>query len=295
MAAEENLAMTSTSKAAALRVLLLVLIAAALLLPLWLVRYPPLLDYPDHLARSFVLFHLNDPAFRFREFYRADWGPYPYLGMDLALIALQKILPAEIAGKVLLSICVLGVPLSVWWFVRQANPGHDSLALWGLLLPYSTFFLEGFISFQLGLACCFLTIGLWLRYLRHPSKKFWLAVLAVATATYFVHLIAFVLAGFVVAVYTAADRRPWRAMCRDLCLAGTLFLPGVLFYFLSGIGRYNGTKLYFRGWSEKLSDGLPLFCTDTTRDSRYSHFGRSSPVWPWRGRAIPNFACGVPG
>src|SRR5438552_590925 len=55
------------------------LIGAALLLPVWLVRYPPLLDYPNHLARSFVLAHLNDPAFHFRGFYPAEWVPIPTL------------------------------------------------------------------------------------------------------------------------------------------------------------------------------------------------------------------------
>jgi hypothetical protein len=242
----------STSSTTPLRVLLMALIGAALLLPVWLVRYPPLLDYPNHLARSFVLAHLNDPAFHFRGFYRAEWGPYPYLGMDLALVTLQRVLPAEVAGKVFLSLCVLAVPLAAWWFVRQANPGHDGLAFWGLLLAYNTFFLEGFLNFQLGLAFCFVTIGLWLRYLEHPAKKRWLPVLALAMATYFVHLIAFALTGFVVLAYTAADRR----RLRDVGLAGALFAPGVLLYRLSGIGTYNGTELVFRAWTEKYYDGL---------------------------------------
>ena len=85
------------SKTTVLRILLMGLIGTALLLPVWLVRYPPLLDYPNHLARGFVLAHLNDPAFHFRGFYRAEWGPYPYLGMDLALVTLQRVLPAEVA------------------------------------------------------------------------------------------------------------------------------------------------------------------------------------------------------
>jgi hypothetical protein len=54
-----------TSNTRILRILLLALIAVALLFPVWLVRYPPLLDYPNHLARSFVLAHLHDPAFHF--------------------------------------------------------------------------------------------------------------------------------------------------------------------------------------------------------------------------------------
>lgn len=234
-----------------LKLVLVALIGAALLLPVWLVRYPPLLDYPNHLARSFVLAHLDDPAFHFRGFYRADWGPYPYLVMDFALVGLQRFLPAEVAGKVFLSLCLLAVPLAGWWFLRQANPGHDALTLWVLLLAYSPFFLEGFANFQLGLAFCLVTAGLWLRYLELPTRQRWLAVLALATATYFVHLIAFALAGFIALAYTAARRR-WR----DLVLAGALFTPGVLLYFLSGIQRYNGAELYFRDWHGKYYDGL---------------------------------------
>ena len=235
-----------------LRVVMVALIGAILLVPVWLVQYPPLLDYPNHLARSFVLAHLNDRAFHFHGFYRADWGPYPYLAMDLALVTLQHIFSAEMAGKILLSVCVLAVPLALWWFLRQANPGHDALAVWGLLLAYSPFFLEGFANFQLGLALASVTIASWLRYLQRPNTARWLGVLTLATATYFVHLIAFALTGFVVWTYTVADRRRWR----DIGLAGAPFVPGVLLYFVSGIARYNGAELYFRDWSEKYYDGL---------------------------------------
>jgi len=89
--------------------LLVVFFAAVLLFPLSIVHYPPLLDYPDHLARSFIVVHLNDPHYRFRDLYFTEWGPYPYLGMDVSLIALQQFLPAETAGRVFLSICVLEI------------------------------------------------------------------------------------------------------------------------------------------------------------------------------------------
>ncbi len=64
-----------------------------LLAPIWTVAFPPLLDYPNHLARAFVLAHLSDAHFSFRNFYRADWGAYPYLGMDASLAVLDRIFP----------------------------------------------------------------------------------------------------------------------------------------------------------------------------------------------------------
>ncbi len=178
--------------------------------------------------------------------------------MDLTLVSLQRLMPVEIAGKVFLSLCLFAVPLSIWWLVRTANPGHDALALWGLLLSYNLFFLEGFVNYALGMAFCFVTITLWLRYLGQPTLPRWLLVLLVATATYFIHLIAFVFAGFVVFVYTLAEKR----RLPHQVLASVPFLPGVLIYIASGIGRqtaFSG-ELYFRDFQwEKVFDGLGAY------------------------------------
>src|SRR5208283_1104016 len=89
--------------------------AVLLLLPIWSVAFPPLLDYPNHLARAFVLLHLHDPHFSFSQWYRADWGLYPYLGMDASLAVLGRIFPIEMAGRVFLSLCALLLPASAWF------------------------------------------------------------------------------------------------------------------------------------------------------------------------------------
>src|SRR6185436_9981909 len=99
-----------------------VLAAAVLLvIPLWIVKYPPLLDYPNHLARVFILTHINDPNYQFSQYYTVTFGPYPYLTMDVLLIGLQKLFSILTGGRVILSLCVLSVPLAAWFFVRQAN------------------------------------------------------------------------------------------------------------------------------------------------------------------------------
>ena len=102
-----------------------------LLAPIWSVAFPPLLDYPNHLARSFVLAHLHDPAFTFSRFFRADWGAYPYLGMDASLAVLGRLFPIETAGRVFLSLCALALPAAAWFFLRQVNPGEDATAAVG--------------------------------------------------------------------------------------------------------------------------------------------------------------------
>ncbi len=137
------------------RVTGLLILAAMLLAPIWTVAFPPLLDYPNHLARAFVLAHLNDSHFSFREFYRSDWGAYPYLGMDASLAVLGRIFPIETAGRVYLSLCALALPGAAWFFLRQAQPKSDAGCLWALLIAYNVFFLEGFLNFDLSIAVGF--------------------------------------------------------------------------------------------------------------------------------------------
>src|SRR5258708_38749409 len=127
------------------RLIGVLVLAAMLLAPIWTAAFPPLLDYPNHLARVFVLAHLNDSHFSFRQFYRADWGAYPYLGMDASLAVLARLFPIETAGRVYLSLCLLALPAAVCFFLRQAQPGSQATSLWSLLIAYNVFFLEGFL------------------------------------------------------------------------------------------------------------------------------------------------------
>jgi hypothetical protein len=226
----------------------LLIVAALLLAPVWIAAFPPLLDYPNHLARAFVLAHLNDPHFAFRQFYRADWGAYPYLGMDVSLAVLVRLFPIETAGRVFLSLCVVALPAAAWFFMRQAQPEAESAAWWSLLLGYNVFFLEGFLNFDLSVAVGFVALGLWLRWLARPGTGRWLAALAAFTGAYFAHLLGFALAGLVVVAYLALSRRP----VRDWISSAALAVPGMAFYLHSSRVGLSANKIIFHGWDDKL-------------------------------------------
>jgi hypothetical protein len=228
---------------AGLGVLVVMLLAA-----IWMVAFPPLLDYPNHLARAFVLAHLHDANFSFSQYYRSDWGPYPYLGMDATLAILVRMFPIETAGRVYLSLCVLALPAAVWFFVRQAQPATEAAALWSLLLAYNVFFLEGFLNFDLSIAIGLVALALWLRWLAKPGPGRWIAALAAFTAAYFAHLLGFAIAGIIVIAYLALARRP----VRDWLWSGALAVPGLAFYFHSSRVGLTANKVIFHGWDDKI-------------------------------------------
>jgi hypothetical protein len=230
------------------RVTIIVIVAAMLLAPIWIVAFPPLLDYPNHLARAFVLAHLNDSHFSFREFYRSDWGAYPYLGMDASLAVLGRIFPIETAGRVFLSLCALALPGAACFFLRQAQPKSDASFLWALLIAYNVFFLEGFLNFDLSIAVGFVALGLWLRWLAKSSRGRWIAAVVAFTALYFTHLLGFGIAGLIVVAYLALSRRPFHYWL----WSGALALPGMAFYLHSSRVGLSANKIIFHGWDDKI-------------------------------------------
>ncbi|HVB34780.1 MAG TPA: hypothetical protein VNJ52_10470 [Patescibacteria group bacterium] len=239
----------------AARILLLLLLAAALLVPIWTVSYPPLVDYPNHLASAFVLAHLKDSAFDFGRYYAADWNTFPYLTMDWILVALQWVVPIDVAGRLLLSLCALSVPAAAWFFLRQANPGEESLALWSLLIAENLyFFVYGFINMQLSLALCLVVLGVWLGYLKRPRMTLWLLLLPLTTFLYFTHLMGFGVAGVVITVYAVIARQ----RLKRLLFSWLLFLPGLLFFLHSHSHLKSSWNLQFRGLGAKVSGLLAV-------------------------------------
>jgi len=209
--------------------------AVLLVLPLWIVKYPPLLDYPNHLARVFILTHINDPSYQFSQYYTATFGPYPYLTMDVLLMGLQKLCTIFTGGRIILSLCVLAVPLAAWFFVRQANRENSSLACWGLLSAYNIFFFWGFVNWQLSMALVLFVAGLWIRYLARPTIVRWLALLVIVTVLYFTHLQGFGLAGLMVTAYAVLTRKGLRSIARALLQGWALFVPGGTLHLITRI------------------------------------------------------------
>src|SRR5215510_15104563 len=57
------------------------LLVIVLAIPFVLVDVPPVLDYPNHLARYFVLAHPDDPFLS--QMFAPHWGILPNQGMDI--------------------------------------------------------------------------------------------------------------------------------------------------------------------------------------------------------------------
>ncbi len=226
----------------------LALLAAALAAPVWLVEFPPLLDYPNHLAGSFVLAHIHDPQYRFAEWYRADWDLYPYVTMDVVLVLLQRVFPVEVAGKLFLSLTLCSLPCGAFVFLREANPGNEWLALCTLPVAVNSFVLLGYLSFCLSIGLCFGALGWWLRYLKRPSAPRWCVLLLCFLLVYLTHVFSLGIAGIVVTAYAISAGTGWK----QVFYSWLLFVPGALLYFRAVARSGASATFTFRDLDDKL-------------------------------------------
>jgi hypothetical protein len=242
---QTNSSPTSVLQSKNLLMVVFIVFALLAILPLWIVKYPPLIDYPNHLARAFILHHLHDPHYRFGQFYAPDWGPNPYYLADSLVQVFQEFVGIYTAGRLLLTLCILGLPLSVAFFLHRANPGSEYLALWAFAVTYNPNFLMGFMSFELSIALCFIVVGVWLDYMRTGREKYWLLTLILATLLFLTHLGGFAIAGVALLVYTVLTSGFGRRLVR----AGLVLVPGAAFFLHDQVHGWAGRGLDYNKWS----------------------------------------------
>ncbi|HEY2753059.1 hypothetical protein [Phenylobacterium sp.] len=130
----------------------LLLAFAAVFAPIVMARVPLLLDYPNHLAR-FWLLSGGDRVAPISAMYRIDWSrASTNIGIDLVVTALGKFLPYQAVGKLIAIAALAGPPAGAALLNRMVfNRWH----WWQLSLPilaWTTTALMGFLSYQIALA-----------------------------------------------------------------------------------------------------------------------------------------------
>lgn len=223
--------------------LVLLSLCAMLCVPIWLTGYIPLVDYPNHLARMYILANYDlVPEFQ-RQFVRVA-EPIPNLAMDLIVPPLARLMDIEIAGKVFLTLTVLLMAAGAHLLGRAVYGRPTWLALPAALISYSHFFLMGMLNFVFGLGMFAVTLALWLSYRQRWTAWRALAVSALVTASYLAHLSAYAFLGFTFVTLVGCDLYRQRRVTQGMIISlSTLVLPLICFFvFMGGTGEVGGTE-----------------------------------------------------
>jgi hypothetical protein len=243
---------------------------ALVVLPLLLADVPPLLDFPNHLARAHILQHwADDPDLR--RWYLVNWHFVPNLGHDLVMALLTPWLPVAAAGRVLLGLIQLVTLAGVALLYRVL---WQRWSLWPLaavpLLWHGTL-MAGFTSFSLGLGLSLMGLALWLWLAGRPLWQRAAAGMAMAMVLYTTHLFALalflVVAGGIELATLAGRPRPWRlpVLAGGLALVLAAAVPLAFFAVYAVHAPDGGVAWGPWNWTARLRGvQMPLMGEDRT-------------------------------
>jgi hypothetical protein len=153
--------------------------------PFLIFQYPGLQDYPNHLARGFILLHPSDPVLR--NIYEVQWTPLPNLGWDIWAVIVGRVLSLEWTGKLYLIVSGLSMILGCFALQRALLSRWTFAPLLATPFLFNAGFTMGFLNFELAVGCSLLAAAWWVSV----SERLWIRRLSVATllasGLYFIH------------------------------------------------------------------------------------------------------------
>ena len=214
---------------------LYIALGAITLSPLLWVRVPPLVDYPSHLARMWILVHGAEIPELARN-YTVHWRLLPDLAMDLIVPALSKMMTVEQAGRVFIAL-MMGALIAGTAALHRAIHGRVGIwPIWSVLFVYNAELFWGFPTLFATGVYLFAFSG-WIAARHWRTGPRILAFSAVATLLCLLHLFAFGLYALSVLSYEFGSRASlrrislssligWSAVCLQ-------FVPGFLICYAS--------------------------------------------------------------
>jgi hypothetical protein len=165
-------------------------------IPVVLGTFPPFIDYPFHLARISLLADFPTHDFM-REHYETPSLLPANLALEIVMLPLAKVMPAQIAGVVFI-VLTLALLISGSAAIRTLLGTRSLWPLVGTAFVYNRMVFYGFMNYVFGVG-----VLLWcLTGLRLTARPWWMRLLfgtLFALVWFFCHLVDFVLYAFAVA------------------------------------------------------------------------------------------------
>jgi len=223
------------------------LLAAAVLAPVFAVNVWGLGDTPNHLARIHIMTRIADTP-ELQRLYETSWKPVPYLGMDVVVAILAQVMPIYVAGRVFVAVCLL-MPVAAAALLRRVAWGRVGLmpAL-GFLLSYNYLIARGFLAYVFGAGLAVMLFAGWLATRQMPRWRRAALFAPAVLLLYFCHAFAFLTYGLLVGTHELACAvrqhfQPPRKIVLDWFAAGTQAVPVMAAVALFAANATAGFKL----------------------------------------------------
>lgn len=236
------------------------LLACLALIPIWAVSHPPLKDYPNHLARMYILM-MDGVGSASNRYYEVDWKLLPNLAMDIIVPILGRFFGIEAAGKIFLSAIVV---LVLTGTVALHYAVHRRWSAWPLLvalLLYNEFFIWGFVNFLFALGVAFWLSAMWIFF--RDNRVAWLLFPLSALGLFLLHLMSFAIYLLIISTFEIGLLY-WKGLdSRQILMRGLQVsfqaIPGLILLFLASPTGGGHSSTFFSNMLQKITSIKYLF------------------------------------
>ena len=163
------------------------------ILPIWLFTYFPSQDGPAHIYNAYVLksFHDFEEGKLMRQYYQLNLTLFPNWFTHAFLALCMYVVSPLFAEKILLSLIVTSLPLSLFYFLNAVQKGKDMYGFLGFLFSYHYLLHMGFYSFSMSVSLFFWTLGYFMKHKSEMSFRKIGILNMLCIATYFCHILSY--------------------------------------------------------------------------------------------------------
>lgn len=143
------------------------IVILALLIPIFSVKYFPLIDLPNHLARAYIISSYNDIQ-EFKNTFQIVIAPLPNLSFDIIVLFIMQFFNAIDSAKIFIIITIM---LFAVGCIRLSlyQDEENYLSIVSSFFIYSSGLFWGFVNYVFGIAIYFVALSYWLQVKDRPT------------------------------------------------------------------------------------------------------------------------------
>jgi hypothetical protein len=243
--------------------LVFALLTAVSLLPVLLTPIPAMVDYPNHLARMYILSQNGTPDAN--PYYEVAWALYPNLAMDLLVPRVARLISVENATRLFLLVSQLLIISGALALERVVKKRVHFAGFAALMFLYCLPFTWGFVNFEFGLGVALWGIAAYLMVAERALPISFAVNAVFVTALFAAHFFSLGVYGATLGVYElwrAHDRTAYRDAARRLAM---LAIPAAALFAImqltAGSIGSEGTNWHFEFkpiWVFRIMNGYNL-------------------------------------
>jgi hypothetical protein len=223
----------------------------------WITPFPPLIDYPQHVAVGALLRRMVSPDSAERQLYDVNLITYNG-GFHVLVAALSFIVSPETAGRLLLSVYPVALAYAALALVRLASRPRW-YALFVLPMTFSFAVGWGFANYFLSIPFVLLTFCLWMRAQRPtpgPLGKVMIASFFLSYTHVLATLCLCVTIGVAALWSMPSAALGWRERVRYLLRVPLALWPAIVWSVTVFIHNRYSPHANWEGWDDGLDDPL---------------------------------------